>query len=119
MNLSRTIRLADLAHARSGDKGRHANIGVVVDEPAWYDWVGSHLSAGRVADYFAPLGVRRVVRYSLPLISAYNFVLEDALGGGASRSLRLDTQGKALGVALLELELPAPDGFETPDRSHS
>lgn len=103
------VRLGDLAHARSGDKGDRANIGVVANDPAGYAWLEDHLTAERVADYLRPLGVGPVVRYVLPNILAFNFVIESALGGGASRSLRLDTQGKALGVALLELMLPAPD----------
>jgi hypothetical protein len=102
------MRLGDIAHARSGDKGSHANVGVVVDEGRWYAWVGSHLTAEAVAEFFGPLGIGRVRRYALPNIGAYNFVMEDALGGGASWSLRLDSQGKALGVALLEFRLPAP-----------
>jgi hypothetical protein len=104
-----TIRLGDIAHARSGDKGSHANIGVVVDDSRWYDYLRGRLHADVVAAYFKPLGVSRVTRYELPNIQSFNFVLETALGGGASRSLRLDSQGKALGVALLELRLPAPE----------
>jgi hypothetical protein len=67
-----------------------------------------HLSAAAVAGFLGPMGVGEVVRYPLPKIRAFNFVIERALAGGASRSLRLDTQGKAIGVALLELEVPAP-----------
>jgi hypothetical protein len=105
---SSRVRLGDLAHARSGDKGDHANIGVVADDPARYAWLEVHLTAEVVADYFRPLGIGRVRRHALPRILALNFVLEHALAGGASRSLRLDSQGKALAVALLELPLPAP-----------
>ena len=103
-----TVRLGDLAHARSGDKGDQANIGVVADDPARYAWLEEHLTEQAVAEFFRPLGAVRVRRYALPNIFAFNFVLEHALAGGASRSLRLDSQGKALGVALLELRLPAP-----------
>lgn len=103
-----TVRLGALAHARSGDKGNRANIGVVADDARCYDWLDGHLTSDLVAEYLAPMGVGEVVRYRLPKIRAFNFVIERALAGGASRSLRLDTQGKALGVALLELELPAP-----------
>ena len=65
-----------------------------------------HLTEAVVAEYLRPLGVGAVRRYELPRIRAFNFVIEHALAGGASRSLRLDTQGKALGVALLELSVP-------------
>lgn len=108
------VRLGDIAHARSGDKGDRANIGVVANEPRYYDHLRSCLTAEAVAAFFAPMGIGRVVRYELPRIHALNFVIERALGGGASRSLRLDTQGKALGTIVLELPLPEPDGMEEP-----
>jgi hypothetical protein len=104
-----TVRLGDIAHARSGDKGDRANIGVVAGGPAGYAWLKDHLTAEVVAEYLRPLGTGAVTRYELPNIFAFNFVIESALGGGASRSLRFDSQGKALGVALLELRIPAPD----------
>ena len=103
-----TVRLGDLAHARSGDKGDRANIGVVANDPACYAHLDDHLTEAVVARYFRPMGIGPVRRYALPNIHALNFVIERALGGGASRSLRLDTQGKALGAALLELRVPAP-----------
>lgn len=106
-NASTRIRLGDLAHARSGDKGNRANIGVVSDDPARYAHLDRWLTAEVVAEFLKPLGIGRVVRYALPNILAFNFVIDHALAGGASRSLRLDTQGKALGTALLELEIPA------------
>jgi hypothetical protein len=103
-------RLGNLAHARSGDKGNRANIGVVANDETCYDWLNAHLTEAVVADYLRPLGIGRVQRFALPKIRAFNFVIEHALAGGASRSLRLDSQGKALGVALMELRLPAPEG---------
>ncbi len=106
-------RLGDLAHARSGDKGNRANIGVVAPmiRPVMLGF-GNTSPTDLVADYLRPLGVGKVVRYELPRIGAFNFVIDQALAGGASRSLRLDTQGKALGVALLELRVPGPDAPE-------
>src|SRR5690349_19748372 len=106
-------RLGDLAHARSGDKGNRANIGVVANNAACYAGLKLHLTETAVADYLRPLGIGAVRRYELPNILAFNFVIDDALAGGASRSLRLDSQGKALGVALLEMRVPWPD---TPGR---
>ncbi|CAN5907770.1 hypothetical protein BH23PLA1_BH23PLA1_33240 [soil metagenome] len=103
--ISGPVRLGDIAHCRSGDKGRHANVGVVANDPERYDWLVEHLTEAVVADYFGPLGVGRVKRYLLPKIHALNFVLENATGGGASRSLRLDSQGKAIGTALMELRI--------------
>jgi hypothetical protein len=98
-----------MAHARSGDKGNRANVGVVAFDEACYAWLKEHLTVQVVADYFRPLGVGTVQRYELPNILAFNFVIDEALAGGASRSLRLDSQGKALGVALLELRLHGND----------
>src|SRR3954468_15667369 len=102
-------RLGDLAHARSGDKGNRANIGVVANDASCYAWLGKHLTEAAVADYRRPLGIGAVRRYELPKIHAFNFVIDEALAGGASRSLRIDSQGKALAVALLEMRVPGPD----------
>jgi hypothetical protein len=100
------MKLAEIAHARSGDKGNHANIGVVAYTAAGFEFLKRELTAERVAAYFAGLGASGVERFELPLVGALNFVLYNALGGGASQSLRIDTQGKLLGTAILELELP-------------
>ncbi|REJ67869.1 MAG: hypothetical protein DWQ31_09850 [Planctomycetota bacterium] len=108
-----SITLRRLATARSGDKGNHANIGVVARSSAAYDYLARELTAERVADYFVSLGATNVVRYELPKLLAFNFLLENCLGGGASQSLRIDTQGKLLGTAILELTLPAPDDLAT------
>ncbi|HVW01595.1 MAG TPA: hypothetical protein VHB77_14680 [Planctomycetaceae bacterium] len=107
-----TIRLGDIAHARSGDKGNHANVGVVAYTREGFEYLGRVLTESRVAEYFLPLRPRQVERFELPGIAAYNFLLRDVLAGGASRSLRIDTQGKTLGVAILELTLPAPDNLD-------
>lgn len=101
------LRLADIAHARSGDKGNHANIGILAYTAAGYEFLGRWLTEARLAQYLLPLKPRQVERYELPGIRAYNFVLRDILAGGASRSLRTDSQGKVLALAVLEMELPA------------
>lgn len=103
---TRSIRLGDLAHTRSGDKGDRSNIGVVANDAASYAYLAQHLTEEVVAAYLAPMGIGKVRRYDLPGLRAFNFVIDRALAGGASRSLRLDTQGKALGVVLLELPIP-------------
>ena len=105
-----TIRLGDIASARSGDKGNHANVAVFANSDTAYRWLCERLTESVVASYFAPLGVSRVQRYEAPNIVALNFMLYDALAGGASRSLRIDTQGKTLGLALLDLRIEAPPG---------
>jgi hypothetical protein len=101
----KTVKVCELASARSGDKGNHANIGVIARDEAAYDILVSRLTAVRVQDYFRDLGVTRVERFELPKVQALNFLLYDALAGGASRGLRIDTQGKLLGTALLDLVL--------------
>jgi hypothetical protein len=98
-------RLSAIAHGRSGDKGSHANVAVIADTPAGFAWLRDHLTADAVAAYFAPLGPSRVVRYEAENLLALNFLLYDVLAGGASRSLRSDTQGKSLALALLQMPI--------------
>jgi hypothetical protein len=100
-----TKKLRDFAAARSGDKGNHANIGVIAKTPGDFDVLRRELTAERVGAYFASLRPSRVERFELPNIQAFNFLLYDVLDGGASRSLRFDTQGKLLGTAILELPM--------------
>ena len=97
--------LREIAFARSGDKGNSANIAVFGRTPAAYRWLRQHLTAQRVEEWFRPLGVGAVVRYDVPNLEALNFVLPHVLGGGGSRSLRIDAQGKTLGQAILEMKV--------------
>ena len=106
------LRLMDLAHGRSGDKGNHANVAVVAYTEAGYAWLRQHLSAEAVADYFKTLQPSRVLRYEAANLLAFNFVLYDVLGGGASGSLRTDTQGKTLALALLQMPLQRLENFD-------
>jgi hypothetical protein len=100
------MKLGEIAHARGGDKGNHANIGVVAYDAKGYALLRRDLTIERVGEYFRGLGATSVERFELPKIQALNFVLYNALAGGASQSLRIDTQGKLLGTAILDLELP-------------
>lgn len=109
-------RLGDIAHARSGDKGNHANVGVVAYTAVSFDFLRRELTTELVAKYFAGLGVIKVERFELPRVQALNFLLHNALAGGASQSLRIDTQGKLLGTAILELELPTPTDLTSMQR---
>ena len=102
------ITLGEIAHARSGDKGNHANVGVIAYSPTGFEFLRQELTTERVGQFFAALGATAVERYELPRLSAFNFLLYNALAGGASQSLRIDTQGKLLGTAILEIELPRP-----------
>ena len=99
------MRLSEMAHGRSGDKGNHANIAIIAYRPSGYEWLVNHLTADEVRKYFTSLNPSRVVRYEAPNLLALNFVLHDVLAGGASRSLRCDTQGKALALALLQMDI--------------
>lgn len=102
------IPLGEVAHARSGDKGDTANIGVIAYAPDAYEWLARELTAERVKAHFSRLCEGTVTRYDLPNLHAFNFVLTKALGGGGSRSLRRDAQGKGYGQLLLAMTLPAP-----------
>ena len=108
LKLTKSIALGLIAHARSGDKGNHANICVVAYTHAGYEFLLRELTRERVMEYFSALGCTRVERFELGMVDALNFVLHDALAGGASKSLRIDTQGKLLGTAILDMPLPAP-----------
>ena len=105
------VPLSQIAHGRSGDKGNHANVAVIAYDQAGYDWLRDHLTAEVVAKYFAPLGPSRVERFEAANVRGLNFMLYDALAGGASQSLRTDTQGKTLAVALLRMEVDVPEGL--------
>lgn len=106
--MTTTIRLGEIAHARSGDKGNHANVGVIAYTPAGYEFLGRVLTESRVAEFFLPLRPSKVERFAMPGILAYNFLIHDVLSGGASTSLRIDSQGKTFSLALLDMELPTP-----------
>jgi hypothetical protein len=103
--------LSTIAHARSGDKGNHANIAVLAYTRDGFFWLRENLTAEVVADYFKNLGPSRVLRYEAANVMGFNFVLYDVLAGGASRSLRLDTQGKTLGLALLQMPIKVMKGL--------
>jgi hypothetical protein len=108
------IPLREIAFARSGDKGNSANIAVFARTLSAYAWLREYLTATRVEEYFRPLGVGTVTRYDVPNLEALNFILPHVLGGGGSRSLRIDAQGKTLGMALLEMPIDAPKDLTIP-----
>ena len=106
-----TVPLSAIAHGRSGDKGNHANVAIIADTDAGFAWLRDHLTADVVAAYFAPLKPTRVERFEAANVRGLNFMLYDALAGGASRSLRTDTQGKTLALALLRMPVDVPDNI--------
>lgn len=101
-------KLFEIAHARSGDKGNHANIGVIAYNENGFELLKNTLTAAVVKDFFEPMAPSKVERFELPGILAFNFLLHNVLGGGGSRSLRIDSQGKTLASVLLEIEISVP-----------
>lgn len=99
------MKLKDIAHARTGDKGNTSNIAVIPYDERNYTILKEFLTAKRVEEFFSEICLGGVTRYDLDGICAFNFVLEEALGGGVTRSLAVDKHGKALGMALLEMEI--------------
>lgn len=106
---TKLMQLRRIAYARSGDKGSSANIGVIAYTSRGFEFLKEYLTADKVDAYFKPLGVTATQRYELPNLEALNFVLCNVLQGGGSRSLRIDSQGKALGQALLEMLIEIPE----------
>jgi len=103
------IRLTELAHARSGDKGDTANVGVIALKPEWYPLLAKVLTRDRVAAHFRGVITGGVERYELPNLNALNFLLHGALGGGGTVSLKTDAQGKVFSTAMLRMEIDVPD----------
>ena len=103
------VRLVDIAHARSGDKGDTANVGVIALRPAWYPLLARELTRDRVVRHFDGVITGGVDRFELPNLHALNFLLHGALDGGGTLSLKTDAQGKVYSTALLRLELDVPD----------
>jgi hypothetical protein len=102
------VRLRQIAHARSGDKGNVSNIAVIAFDDAHYPFLVEHVTCERVCALFGAFVTGNVVRYECPNIGALNFVLHGALGGGVTQSLALDTHGKSLSSLMLTMELPDP-----------
>jgi hypothetical protein len=103
------VRLLDVAHARSGDKGDTANVGVIALRPEWYAVLARHLTRERVRAHFKDVISGDVERYELPNLGALNFLLHGALDGGGTLSLKTDAQGKVYSTALLRMTLEVPD----------
>jgi hypothetical protein len=104
-----TVRLLDIAHARSGDKGDTANVGVIALKQEWYPVLQRFLTTERVREHFSGVIAGGVDRFELPNLSALNFLLHGALGGGGTLSLKTDAQGKVYSTAMLRLVLDIPD----------
>jgi len=103
------VRLVDIAHARSGDKGDTANVGVIALRPEWYEVIARHLTRDRVREHFRGIITGDVERFELPNLHALNFLLHGALDGGGTLSLKTDAQGKVFSTAMLRMVLDLPD----------
>ena len=103
------VRLVDIAHARSGDTGDTANVGVIALEPRWYQVLEEFVTRDRVAEHFRGMIEGAVDRYELPNLNALNFLLHGALDGGGTLSLKTDAQGKVYSTALLRMVIDVPD----------
>jgi len=100
------MKVRDIAHSRTGDKGNISNISVIAFDAKHYEKLHRHLTPAAVKKHFAWVVEGEVVRYELPQLGALNFVMGKALGGGVTRSLALDPHGKCLSSFILEFELP-------------
>jgi hypothetical protein len=103
------VRLLDIAHARSGDKGDTANVGVIALEPRWYAVLDQFVTQKAVTEHFRGMIEGAVDRFELPNLGALNFLLHGALDGGGTLSLKTDAQGKVYSTALLRMVIDVPD----------
>ena len=108
MKKRKAVQLLELAHARSGDKGDTANVGLIALKPEYYPVLVRHVTAARVARHFKGMITGPVERFELPNLHALNFLLHGALDGGGTISLKTDAQGKVFSTALLRLAITVP-----------
>lgn len=99
------IKLLDIAHGRSGDKGDAANVGIIAYDDKGYELLKKYLTVDKVREHFKGICFGEVERFELPNIRALNFLLHNTLGGGGTVSLKHDAQGKTLAAALLRMEI--------------
>ena len=103
------VKLVRIAHARSGDKGDTANVGLIALKPGYYPLLLEKVTVERVKNHFAGICLGAVERYELPNLGALNFLLHESLDGGGTLSLKADAQGKTYSAALLRMEIDVPD----------
>jgi hypothetical protein len=103
------ISLLKLAHARSGDKGDTANVGLIALKDEYYPVIAREVTAARVKAHFGPIVTGKVERFELPNLGSLNFLLHGSLGGGGTLSLMTDAQGKTFSTALLRMNIDIPE----------
>jgi len=104
------MRLCEIAHARTGDKGDTCQISVIAFDPADFELLARILTTERIAAHLPRLPLRSIQRFELPQLGALNFILEGALSGGVTRSLSLDAHGKTLGAQILDIDIEVGSG---------
>lgn len=104
-----TVKLLEIAHGRSGDKGNGSNVGIIARHPDIYPFLKKELTADRVKDHMKHVCKGEVERYELPNIGALNFILNESLGGGGTVSLKLDAQGKTHASQVLRMDIDVPE----------
>jgi hypothetical protein len=113
------VQLLQLAHARSGDKGDTANIGLIALKPEFYPTLIKEVTAARVKKHFRGICRGPVERFEIPNLGALNFLLHESLGGGGTVSLKTDAQGKTYSTALLRMEIDVPSGLIHENRTRT
>lgn len=105
------VGMNKIAYTRSGDKGAHSNVGIIFKSQEIYEWAKSNITSDVVKKHFKEIVKGDVIRYELPNLNAFNFILHDSLGGGGSGSLLNDAQGKTHGQAMLLMKVDIPDNL--------
>lgn len=107
------VSLLKLAHARSGDKGDTANVGIIALKDEYYPLLVREVTAEKVKEHFGEIVKGGVERFELPNLKALNFLLHESLGGGGTMSLMTDAQGKTFSTALLRMEIEVPNSISS------
>ncbi len=105
------IKLSEIAHARSGDKGDSSNVGLLAYKKEHYELLKEKVTTTAVKKHFKNICKGDVDRFEIPNLNALNFIIHDSLGGGGTESLKTDAQGKTHGMGLLQMEIEVPDDF--------
>ena len=106
------IYLNQIAHGRSGDKGDTSNVCIFARKPEYYEIIRREVTVQKVKEHFGDIVLGDIVRYEVPSLSGFNFVMQHALGGGATHSLRLDSLGKSMGSAFLRMKIHCDELLE-------
>lgn len=112
----KTVPLREVAHSRSGEKGRDSNVSVIAYNESDYELLRAHVTVDAVRELFGPITKGEIQRFEVPGLAALNFVVADVLEGGRTRTMAFDESGKALSSLMLTLKVSVPDGYVTRSR---